>query len=68
VSIIGRETSKKHGFTLLRMLVFELSNAISEHFIQSMLKKASISRKDAKDAKTTFLPEICQKCFKFAYF
>jgi hypothetical protein len=33
LSFIRRETSKKHGFTLLWWLVFELSDAISEHFI-----------------------------------
>jgi hypothetical protein len=38
LSFIRRETSKKHGFTLLRWLVFELSDAICPHFIRSMRK------------------------------
>jgi hypothetical protein len=68
LSFIRRETSKKHGFNLLRWLVFELSDAISEHFIRSMLKKHLSCGKMLKDAKTTFLGKIYQKCIKFAFF
>jgi hypothetical protein len=67
LSFIRREASKKHGFTLLRWLVFELSDAISEHFIRSMLKNLSWDR-CFLDAKTTFLAKSVKKCINFAFF
>jgi hypothetical protein len=68
LSFIRRETSKKHGFTLLRWLVFELSDVISEHFIRSMLKKHLTWDWCFLDAKTTFLAKYVKKCINFALF
>jgi hypothetical protein len=68
LSFIRRGTSKKHGFTLLWRLVFELSEAISEHFIRSMLKKHLSWDRCFLDAKTTFLAKSVKKMYQFYIF
>jgi hypothetical protein len=49
-------------------VIFELSDAISEHFIRLMLKKHLSWDRCFLDAKTTFLAKSVKKCINFEFF